>query len=249
MLLGLSFFKYSKFDLLKAFELELSENVTPKLVVTPNLDHLVKLERDVLFRRAYSSAEYVIADGWPIGVLGRVYGLNTGILWPGSSLVPDLFSYLNERGLVAKVYLLGSPPGVNEIAERVIGTKWPNIKVVGHCCPAVGFLNNIDDNLEICHDINRLSPHYIIIGLGAPTQELFFLKNYSSLKGGVFFGVGATVEFIAGTRQRAPFWVQKIRCEWLYRLLQEPRRLARRYLYCGVLFIRLFFSGLLKKIF
>lgn len=217
-------------------------------VVTPNLDHLVKLREEGEFSLAYGGSEYVVTDGWPVGFLTRVAGVKAGDVFPGSDLIPAIFDKLNSEGVEAKVYLLGAPPGVNEIAKGVINSRWPKINVCGHNCPPLGFIGSESICNEIVLDINRSLPDIIVVALGAPTQELFCYRYGKKITRGLGFCVGATTEFIAGTVKRAPKIFKFLKLEWLYRWVGNPRRLTKRYLNCLIIIPSLLYLSLVRRI-
>lgn len=210
------------------------------LVITPNLDHLVKLESDSRFAQAYASATWVVADGWPIHFCSRIFKKDIGDLFPGSDLVPAIFDRSVHLQSELKIYLLGAPPGVNEIAKSVIEEKWPTVKVVSHSCPQKGFLNDQAVIDSLVDDINFSSPDFVLLALGAPTQEVFFMAVKNKINHGVFLAVGATTEFIAGTVKRAPVAFRKAGLEWFYRMCSDPKRLMSRYIKCAI-FLPYFF--------
>ncbi|WP_313141060.1 WecB/TagA/CpsF family glycosyltransferase [Stenotrophomonas sp.] len=207
-----------------------------KYVVTPNVDHVVNLRKHAGFRRAYSAASLCVVDGWPVAaVLSALCGFKVPTV-PGSDLVPKLFESLNERKVPARVFLLGAPPGVAEAARDVIERNWPHLIVVGTFCPPFGFEKSPQEEKSIQDAISEARPDILIVGLGAPKQELWCHRNRDSLPKCVAICAGATIDFIAGSKTRAPEWLKVARLEWLFRLAQEPRRLAGRYMRGAIIF-------------
>jgi N-acetylglucosaminyldiphosphoundecaprenol N-acetyl-beta-D-mannosaminyltransferase len=138
-----------------------------------------------------------------------------------------------------KVFLLGAAPGVALRAAERIEARWPAIEVVGCDSPPPGFERREDLNDAILARIAGAEPDLLIVGLGAPKQELWVHAHRARLRARVAICAGATIDFLAGHRRRAPIWMRRWGLEWLHRMLAEPRRLARRYLRDAAVFPRL----------
>lgn len=205
-----------------------------RFVVTPNVDHVVMLQTNGDFRQAYRQAELVLADGWPVVWASRTLGKPLPGVVPGSDLVPALFrqaseSHLAERGSPLRVYLLGAAVGVAARAARHIECTWSGVDVVGEYSPPAGFEHDAIETARILDRISSVRPDLLVVGFGAPKQELWVHRHQEDLKASVALCVGATIDFLAGERRRAPLWMRRARLEWLHRLLCEPRRLCGRY--------------------
>jgi N-acetylglucosaminyldiphosphoundecaprenol N-acetyl-beta-D-mannosaminyltransferase len=146
-----------------------------------------------------------------------------------------------------RVFLLGAAPGVAQRAAEQIQQRWPAVRVVGTYSPAPGFERDDAENARIVEMIERAAPRLLVVGLGAPKQELWVHRHAGQLQCRVALCVGATIDFLAGHRRRAPLWIQRCRLEWLHRLLGEPRRLARRYARDAVIFPRLVARNMLGR--
>jgi N-acetylglucosaminyldiphosphoundecaprenol N-acetyl-beta-D-mannosaminyltransferase len=135
----------------------------------------------------------------------------------GSDLMMPLLARAAERGL--RVYFLGGDAGVGEQARQVLERELPSLKIVGIDSPRI----NVDAvPAELLEKIRAAQPDIVLVALGAPKQEIFSYDHGAALKPAVLLGVGASLDFIAGTRHRAPVWLSKIGLEWVYRLAQEP---------------------------
>ncbi len=199
-----------------------------RYVVTPNVDHLVMLRRDIEFRATYDDASLVVADGLPLVLASRLLGTALPERVAGSDLVPGLFAAADPvAGL--RVYLLGAAPGVAEQAAARVHQAWPAVSVVGTYSPPLGFESDPVENAGILQRIATARPDLLIIGLGAPKQEKWVHAHQDAIRAKVAVCAGATIDFLAGHKRRAPRWVQKSGFEWCYRMLSEPRRLVRRY--------------------
>jgi N-acetylglucosaminyldiphosphoundecaprenol N-acetyl-beta-D-mannosaminyltransferase len=199
-----------------------------RFVVTPNVDHTVILQKHAGLREAYARAGLVLADGWPVVAASRLLRRPLPGRVPGSDLVPALFEAANRaQGL--RVYLLGAAPGVAERAAANIHKRWPAVTVVGQYSPPLGFEKDAMENGAILARIHEAQPDVLVVGLGAPKQELWVSTHQKEIAAPVALCVGATIDFLAGEKRRAPRWAQRIGLEWLHRLASEPKRLARRY--------------------
>ncbi len=200
----------------------------PSYVVTPNVDHLVKLQRDPEFQRAYAEADLVLADGMPLVWASRL--LRTPLLAKVSG--SDLFEVFAEvaarRGY--RLYFLGGRPGAAERAASVLGERHPGLLVCGVEAPPRGFEQDPAQNDAVIARVRAARPDVLFVGLGAPKQELWLHAHRDALEVPVSIGVGASFDFVAGMVQRAPRWAQRSGLEWAWRLSMEPRRLWRRYL-------------------
>ncbi|TDF66165.1 WecB/TagA/CpsF family glycosyltransferase [Cupriavidus sp. L7L] len=221
-------------EVLKKLE---SDKRTCEYVVTPNVDHIVKLGQSEDFLRAYRSASLILADGWPLVAVSKLLGTPLPERVTGSDLVPNIFAHASStwhRDLT--VYLLGSAPGVAELAARNIEEMWRNIRVVGTYSPPFGFENDSGECASICAKIAQSGAELLVLGVGAPKQELWVEKYAPQLPVKVALCVGATIDFLAGVKRRSPKWMQRAGLEWLHRMGSEPRRLAKRYAYGAVTF-------------
>ncbi|MCW5699151.1 MAG: WecB/TagA/CpsF family glycosyltransferase [Rhodospirillales bacterium] len=213
---------------------------TARYVVTPNVNHVVKLQKHTAFREAYRHASLVIADGNPIIWASRLVGQPLPERVPGSDIAPMLLEAANTTG-GTRVFLLGAGPGVADRAARLIHETWPNVRVVGVYSPPFGFETNSAENEKIVAMINDAGADLLVVGLGAPKQELWTYRNRDRLRVPVTLCVGAVIDFLAGEKTRAPKWIQFFAMEWLHRMLSEPRRLTRRYARDAIVFPRLVF--------
>ena len=198
-------------------------------VVTPNVNHVVQLQKNTVFQQAYSNAALILTDGKPLSGALKLLGDPVPEVVPGSDLVPRIFDAVTDDKRLT-VYLLGAGHGVAERASRVIHESWNNIDCVGWYSPPYGFESNEDENSKIVGLINNAHPDLLIIGLGAPKQEIWIGAHREQINSGLALCVGATIDFLAGEQRRAPIWMRKFALEWMHRLLSDPRRLFRRYM-------------------
>lgn len=194
-------------------------------VFTPNVDHVVLGQHNPRFRAAYTAASLSLVDGMPVLWASRLLGRPLPCKISGSDLVRPLLERAAKNG--HRVYFLGGDPGIAELAKTTLERELPGIKIVGIDDPRI----DVDAVPEaLLQRIRDAKPDLVLVALGAPKQEIFSHEQREALKPAVLLGIGASLDFIAGSRKRAPEWISSAGLEWLYRLAQEPRRLAGRYL-------------------
>lgn len=203
-------------------------------VVTPNLDILRRWVRDASFAELAEQADLAVADGMPLMWASRVQGTSLPERIAGSTLISTLSAAVAEAG--RSVYLLGGDPGTAEVAGQVLQSRSPGLRVAGTYCPPFGFERDPAQLEAIRSRLIDARPDIVFVALGSPKQEHVIAVLREALPSAWWLGVGISFSFLAGRVQRAPRWVQRIGLEWLHRLCQEPRRLARRYLVDGVPF-------------
>jgi N-acetylglucosaminyldiphosphoundecaprenol N-acetyl-beta-D-mannosaminyltransferase len=197
-------------------------------IFTPNVDHVVQAEDSPRLCAAYERVDLSLADGMPILWAALALGQPLPEKISGSDFTPLLIARAAERGW--KMYLLGGGPGVASLARDRMLERHPGLKVVGIEAPSI----DVDDAPErlapLVDRIKDTEPHVVLVALGAPKQEIWIDFARDRLKPAVLVGVGASLDFVAGSLPRAPRWMSSIGLEWLYRLGREPRRLWKRYL-------------------
>ena len=204
-----------------------------RYIVTPNLDHAVMYQHDAALRDAYRDAAMVVADGAPLVAVSGLFGKKLPERVAGSDLAPGLIaaadaaSHEGERRV--RVFLLGAGPGVADRAAFRIGQQWPGVDPVGAYCPPLGFEKDNAECERILALIAEAKPDVLLVGLGAPKQELWVSRFHQRIEAKVALCVGATIDFLAGEKRRSPRWMQRCGLEWAHRLASEPRRLAGRY--------------------
>lgn len=201
---------------------------TCRYVVTPNVDHVVLLRHHIGLKAAYKYADLILADGTPVVWAARLLRRPLPEKVPGSDLVPALFAAIPAFE-PRRVFLLGAGPGVAERAAARIAERWPAVKIAGCYSPPMGFEKDAAENENILSRIAQAAPDILIVGLGAPKQELWVHQNRARIQASAALCVGATIDFLAGEKPRAPLWMRRSGLEWLHRVWSEPRRLAFRY--------------------
>jgi N-acetylglucosaminyldiphosphoundecaprenol N-acetyl-beta-D-mannosaminyltransferase len=197
-------------------------------VVTANLDFLRRFVRIPAMRALYGAADISVADGMPLVWAARLQGDQLPERVAGSALIWSLAERAAREG--RSVYLLGGEPRANEEAVAVLHQRWPALKIVGHSSPMIKSPPTAEDMAPLRDELVRLDPDLLLVGMGSPKQEQMIQLLRADLPRAWMMGVGISFSFVAGRVSRAPRWMQKSGLEWVWRLAQEPRRLARRYL-------------------
>ena len=198
----------------------------PHYLVTANVDFLVQAQEDIELRRILFDAHVVLCDGMPLVWASRWLGNPLPERVAGSDLVPLLLRVAEEKTF--RVFLLGATPESAAQAVANLKVKHPKLPPVGHYSPPFDKLLEMDHD-EITRRIVAAKPDLLFVSFGCPKQEKWIAMHYRTLGVPVCVGVGATIDFLAGQVRRAPGWMQRTGMEWIFRVLQEPRRLFARY--------------------
>jgi len=209
------------------------------IVFTPNVDHLIKLQYQKEFYLSYQQADYRVCDSQVLVLVSKLLGKSIVEKVSGSDLFPAFCShYCKDPSM--KIFLLGAAPGVALKAMKNINQRLGSRMIVYAHSPSFGFENNPDECMEIIKMINGSGANVLAVGVGAPKQENWIVKNKPLMPGiKVFFAIGATLDFEAGNIRRSPKWISKIGFEWFYRMLSDPARLWKRYLVEDLPFFRM----------
>jgi N-acetylglucosaminyldiphosphoundecaprenol N-acetyl-beta-D-mannosaminyltransferase len=181
----------------------------------------------------YHQADLVYVDGDGVVLGARLLGYRL----PPRQTMADLgwpaAAYFAKQGHT--LFLLGNPPGVAEQAAARLKASAPGLKILGS---QHGFFKKEGpENDAIIAEINSLRPDVLMVGLGMPLEQRWILNNYARVDARVFWTVGAAFQYWAGAIPRCPRWMRECGLEWLFRLLLEPRRMGKRYLWGNTLFL------------
>lgn len=217
------------------------------VVVTPNLDHLRQYTRDPGVRRLYATADLVLADGMPLVWASRIAGRPLPERVAGSDLIWSLSAACAEAG--RSVFLLGGNPGAADDAARILEERFPGLRVAGTLCPPMGFDADPAGMDAVRAAVRAATPDVVFVGVSFPRSGRVAEALRTDLPGAWFLGLGISFSFVSGEVARAPGWVQRSGLEWVWRLLQEPRRLFVRYVIQGLPFAaRLGLSALVSRL-
>ena len=187
-------------------------------IVTANPEIVLRCREDAAYAAAVNGAKLVLADGVGDLCAARILGTPLPGRVAGADLVPRLLARLAERG--GSVFLYGARPGVAERAGESLQSACPGLRIAG---TENGY---ISDETALLEALEREKPDLLLLGLGAPRQELWMARNRQKINA-VMIGVGGLLDVFAGDIPRAPETWQRLGLEWLYRLLREPRRFKR----------------------
>ena len=213
-------------------------------VFTPNVDHIVIAESDPRFREAYGRVSLSLVDGTPVLWASRLLGAPLPEKVSGSDLVVPLMRRAAQRGW--RVYLTGGAPGVSHAAAEFLRGAL-GVNVVGADAPMIAADGGPGGDSEATiARIRESQAQLVLVGFGAPKQELWIHRHRDALTPAVAVAVGAGIDFAAGRIRRAPGWMSRLGLEWLYRLAKEPRRLWRRYLLRDPAFLLILFRSWMR---
>lgn len=212
---------------------ELLQQYQQGLLVTPNIDHLIKLQKDRDFYLCYQQATYSVCDSRILYLLSRLLfprnALRAQIT--GSDFFPAFCEYHARTQSGVKVFLLGGTEESVLIAKDKINHRTNSQIVVGAYSPPFGFEKSDEEASKIINLIRNSGANTLAVGVGAPKQEKWVCTHRDKMPEIIrYLAIGATIEFESGNLQRAPKWMTRMGLEWLFRLFQEPKRLAKRYL-------------------
>jgi N-acetylglucosaminyldiphosphoundecaprenol N-acetyl-beta-D-mannosaminyltransferase len=203
-------------------------------VTVTGVHGVMEAQSDPAFRAILNRAGMTVPDGMPLAWLSRAAGHAHVTRVPGPDLLPLISRAMAERGMRAFYY--GGAEGVADDLARRMEARFPGLVTAGTFCPPFRALS-AEEEADITDTINRAKPDAVWVGLSTPKQELWMDRFRPLLDAPVLLGVGAAFDFHTGRIRRAPRWMQSSGLEWAYRLSQDPRRLAGRYLRNNPLFL------------
>lgn len=206
------------------------------ILVTPNVDHIVMLQRDFVFYSIYRNADFVVCDSMIVFKILKIIGIPLKGVLAGSDFFPAFYRHHKNNPKVT-IFLLGSKNNIATIAMHKINEKVGRKIVVGSYSPSMGFEKNPEENKKIITLIRTSGANVLVVGVGAPKQEKWIETYKNDLPEiDLFLPLGATIDFEAEVVKRAPPWIRKVGLEWLFRLFQDPGRLMKRYLCNDIVF-------------
>jgi len=235
-ILGVQISSISNDDLLAAFTQHILHKQKKQVCITP-VNSVLAAVKSQQVKTIYNTSDYVLCDGMPIKWAASF--LNTPILEriTGLDLLPNLVALCAKNDF--SIFLLGASTGVGDKLKKVILNQYPQAKVVGVYVPPFMTTFTAAENDKMITAVNAASPDVLFVSLTAPKQDIWIASNKEALNATLLVGIGGAFEVMAGLAKRAPKWAQKAGLEWLYRFIQEPKRLFRRYFMEAPLFIPL----------
>ena len=220
-------------DKLLSFTAENVKELSGEYIAVANVHTTVTAGEDENYRDIFNASVMAIPDGGPLSTVAHKRGFPEMQRTTGPSYMGEVLKMSGEYGWTH--YFYGSTPETLEKLRATIEKDFPGAKVVGMYSPPFRPMTEEEDK-EITEQINSLSPDFVWVGLGAVKQEKWMAAHRGRVHG-LMVGVGAAFDYYAGNISRAPQWMQKANLEWLYRLMQEPRRLFKRYFVTNTKFI------------
>ena len=232
-------------EVVSATQEELLSELRQGVVVTPNIDHLVKLQEDWDLYELYRQTEWVICDSRLLYLFAKLLPNPLPQAIPGSSFFPAFYMH-HKDNLDCRIFLLG---GMGDVAQRAMDNINRSVGrpiVVGAFSPSYGFEKNPEENSRIIQMIRKSGANVVPVCVGCPKQEKWIYAHKAQLpEVKIWMALGATIDFEAGNVKRAPKIWQKLYLEWFYRFCKEPRRLFKRYFIEDVKFFWYFGKQLL----
>lgn len=201
------------------------EDIRGQFICLSNVHTTVMAEKDAEYRKIQNSAFLALPDGSPLALVQRLRGYRSAEQVAGPDLMPALWKATEHTAY--SHYFYGSTPETIEALQKNLGSRYPELKIAGMEAPPFRPLTEEEDRQAV-ERINASGADFVWVGLGAPKQEKWMYEHRGRIHG-VMFGVGAGFDFHAGTVKRAPDWMRRHYLEWLYRLVQDPKRLWKRY--------------------
>ncbi len=224
----------------------LALNRLPSFVCFANVHMIIESHLHKSFAKRVNTANLVLPDGQPVAKLCKLLYNKDQERIAGMDFMPRLLDSINqEEGEGFKVFLYGSEQRVLETLQCNLVEKYKSIRIVGAISPPFRTLTTEEQDGYL-DQINRSSANIIFVSLGCPEQEKWMFEHHKKINA-VMLGVGGAFKVLAGLQLRAPKWMQQTSLEWFYRLIQEPRRLFKRYLVTNSLFLWLMGKELIKS--
>ena len=235
-ILGVPISNITNEHLLESFTERIGQKQKTQVCITP-VNSVLAAIKDPQVLSIYNASEYVLCDGTPIKWAAGF--LNTPIVEriTGLDLLPNLVAHCAKHDF--SIFFLGASPGVGEQLKQTIHAQYPHCKVVGVYVPPFMKVFSEEENIKMIDAINAVSPDVLLVSLTAPKQDIWIAENLHRVNASIQIGIGGAFEVMAGLAKRAPKWMHAAGLEWLYRFIQEPKRLFRRYFIEAPLFIPL----------
>jgi N-acetylglucosaminyldiphosphoundecaprenol N-acetyl-beta-D-mannosaminyltransferase len=238
--LGLSFDRVTIDQALTQIEAFIYEG-TPHKIFCPNVALLIWSRKNEELRRVYKTCDLLPADGMGIYYASRLLGDPVPEMVSAVILFFKLVERAAKKGY--KLYLFGTKQEILEKAVHNLKQNYPTLNIVGY---RNGYFT-LDDEPQIVQEIAQVHPDILFIGMSSPLKEFFLERNLDRMGVPVSLGVGGSFDVAAGVYKLAPLWMSKLALEWFYRLIQEPRRMWKRYLTTNSIFIYLVLRAFIIK--
>lgn len=206
-------------------------------IFTPNINLLVAAHKDEQYKEVLNTSSLLIPDGKPLIWTSKLFNQPLAEKVSGSSLFFRICEVAASKNL--RVFLLGAGPGVGKMAKKNLEARYPGLTISGTYSPPYGFENDPSEIETIIERLRKSEADILIVGLGAPKQENFISSYLNRYEIPVSLGLGSSIDYAAGVQKMAPEWMKKAGLGWLFRLVDQPARLGKRYLSEGPLYFML----------
>ena len=227
-------------ELLRICEEHIAEKNSLLLSVV-NVAKLVNSSKDGELRKSVMEADIVLADGLPIVWLSRLIGDPLPERLAGIDIMYGLLERASQNNY--GVYFLGAQKPIVQKVVQIVERLYPGLRVAGY---RDGYFTD-SESKEVAEKVRNSSTDILLVAISSPKKENFLRDWRKFMNVPVCHGVGGSFDILAGATKRAPFWVQRYGLEWLYRLIQEPRRMWRRYLVTNTIFVKLSLQAILRS--
>ncbi|MCC6076897.1 WecB/TagA/CpsF family glycosyltransferase [Pseudomonas sp. GCM10022188] len=213
-------------EFISKIKTDLNQIATPRIIVTPNIDHLQRLSsaNNDLFNTAYRNADYIVCDSRVLKIASCLKGTHIKNVIPGSDLTKAIIQdpWIKDK----KICIIGPSYNEYKILKEIF-----SLELACHYCPPIGFMEDPFEVEKCISLINQETPDLVFLAVGSPRQEALALKIKQRVTTPMLlFCIGASLDFLSGKTPRAPKWMQTAHLEWFHRMLSEPKRLAPRYI-------------------
>jgi N-acetylglucosaminyldiphosphoundecaprenol N-acetyl-beta-D-mannosaminyltransferase len=198
-----------------------------------NVAKLINARRDTVLSRSLAEADLILADGLPIVWLSRLIGNPLPERVTGIDIMYKLLERSNTQRY--RVYFLGAKEATVQKLVDIAKKEYPGLRVAGY---RNGYFEEIEEQ-NIAKDIRNSSADILFVGMPSPKKEKFLSRWQGYMNVPVYHGVGGSFDVVAGVTKRAPIWLQRCGMEWFYRLIQEPRKMWKRYLVTNTIFLKM----------
>ena len=231
----------SKPDFLERIEHNIDNKSETKIIQFVNANKVAKVAKDVSMKNLMWQADYVLTDGQPLVPMARMLGISVPDRIDGIGLMRSLLVLANRKGY--SIYLLGAKQEIVDRCVEIIQSDFPGVKIAGY---RNGYFKK-EESADIARSVSETKSDILFLGMGSPMKEEFAEIYRDALGATVVQGVGGSFDVMAGMVPRAPVWMQKLCLEWLFRVIQEPRRMFWRYMTTNSICLWLFFKGIISR--
>jgi len=232
-------------NLVPSLEAFFAGPVPNNYVCVSNVHTTVECRKDLRLRNIQNGSFLTIADGQPVILYGRMAGAGHIQRIMGPDIMTEVFSAPETR--VRRHYFLGGTQKTLDAMRKNLEARFPHLQIAGMYSPPFRKIT-AEEEEAARRAILECKPDYLWVCFGAPKQEYWMEANHGHFPGTLLIGIGAGFAYHAGELKRAPLWAQKLACEWVWRLMQDPKRLWKRYFKTNPVFLMMTAGMMLRKL-